>query len=72
MPYRPRGVVAAVYFAALILVHAGAEAQSQVFDFEQGVAAYTGFDDTTIFSESDNSGAARRAFFLGQYTGQFR
>jgi len=40
-------------------------AQSQVFTFEQGVAGYSGFSDTTIFSESNNSGGGTDGIFSG-------
>jgi len=42
-----------------------ASAQPQIFTFEQGVDTYAGFEDTTIFSESDNSGGGTPAIFSG-------
>lgn len=56
-----RGAIATV---ALIFA-SPAMAQSQLFTFEQDVAGYTGFADTTIFSESDNSGGGTDGIFSG-------
>lgn len=40
-------------------------AQSQVFEFEQGVDGYTGFDDTTLFSEFEHSGGGTPGIYSG-------
>lgn len=42
-----------------------AQAQSTIFTFEQGPSGYTGYDDTTIFSESENSGGGTAGIFSG-------
>jgi hypothetical protein len=40
-------------------------AQSQLFTFEQGVAGFTGFSDTTLFSESNHNGGGTDGIFSG-------
>lgn len=40
-------------------------AQSEVFNFEQGVDTYNGFDDTTLFSEFENSGGGTPGIYSG-------
>jgi hypothetical protein len=50
---------------SLLLAHTSSSAQSQTFTFEQGVSGYTGFDDTTIFSESENAGGGTTGIFSG-------
>lgn len=47
------------------LVSSLSHAQSQTFNFEEGVSNYSGFKDTTIFSESENSGGGTSGFFSG-------
>ena len=59
------GSVPALSVAILLLVNTHAVAQSQEFTFEQGVTGYTGFDDTTIFSESENAGGGTPGIFSG-------
>lgn len=39
--------------------------EPETFIFEQGLDGYTGFDDTTIFSESEFSGGATRGIYSG-------
>lgn len=58
-----RFVLALIVFAVALPTLAAA--QAQVFTFEQGVSGFTGFDDTTIFSEFDNSGGGTDGIFSG-------
>ena len=48
-----------------MILSSPALAQSQLFTFEQGVAGYSGFSDTTIFSESYNSGGGTDGIYSG-------
>lgn len=57
-----RGALACV---AALIFSLPAVTQSQLFTFEQDVASYSGFSDTTIFSESDNSGGGTDGIFSG-------
>jgi hypothetical protein len=53
-------------FLAVVLAGAsGAWAQIETFTFVQGENGYQGFDDTTLFSESDNSGGGNDGIFSG-------
>lgn len=65
MPSGLPGAVRAVSSVLLAFVSIDAGAQSQVFTFEQGVSGYMGFDDTTIFSESENAGGGTAGIFSG-------
>ena len=58
-------IPAALMLAALCLLSGPAAAQSQVFVFEEGVSGFSGFEDTTIFSDVDNSGGGTDGIFSG-------
>jgi hypothetical protein len=65
IPLCMRRVFLAALAIALFAAGREAAAQSQVFVFEEGVAGFNGFQDTTIFSESDNSGGGTDGIFSG-------
>ena len=53
-------------FLVVVLVGAsGAWAQIETFTFVQGQDGYEGFDDTSLFSESDHSGGGNDGIFSG-------
>ncbi len=60
--YRRMAACAGVVLAAGF----GAYGDQQTFTFQQGVNSYTGFDDTSIFSESTNSGGGTNGIFAGR------
>ena len=60
---KPGGFAAALF--AVLFCSSAAWAQSQTFVFEQGMDGYEVFEDTTIFSESDNSDGGTNGIFPG-------
>ena len=60
-----RAAHGAIVWAAALLLSLPVFAQSQLFTFEQDVSGYTGFSDTTIFSESNNNGGGTDGVFSG-------
>ena len=57
---------AAIAFAIALLANGSAMAGTLTYTFQQGIAGYAGFSDTTIFNESDNAGGGTNAIFVGR------